>query len=451
MLSECVIQAEGLGKRYALYDAPRDRLKQFLLPRIQKLFRRIPQRYYHEFTSLADVSFEVRKGETLGIVGRNGAGKSTLLQMLCGTLQPSDGKVNIKGRVAALLELGAGFNPEFSGRDNVYMNARLLGLTEDEIQQRFDAIEEFADIGEFIEQPVKTYSSGMYVRLAFAVIAHVDADVLIIDEALAVGDAYFAQKCMRFLRKFKTNGTLLFVSHDAGAVINLCDRAIWLERGRLVKSGPAKEVMEGYLEDLYRGVSSNPTTQAASAFVSYEQEKSLDVATVDVSPITLEEPIRSSQTGRFGNGEAVISGVVLRSVLGGHMASVHGGEVVSIEILAEARKLISKPIIGFIVKDRLGQHLFGENTYLSHAEHEFLVVQGNQLQAIFTFQMPILPRGDYSITAAIAEGSQDDHKVYDWVHDAIFFQSHSVSKVTGLVGLPMQSIVLNRESVKSTC
>lgn len=197
------------------------------------------------------MSFHVQKGETIGIIGRNGSGKSTLLQIICGTLTPSGGRVAINGRVAALLELGAGFNPEFTGRENVYMNAALLGLSKAQIEERLDAIFAFADIGGFVDQPVKTYSSGMYVRLAFAVIAHVDADVLVIDEALAVGDAFFTQKCMRFLRAFMERGTVLFVSHDTNAVVNLCTRVVWLDKGRVREIGPAKDVCDSYLEAFY--------------------------------------------------------------------------------------------------------------------------------------------------------------------------------------------------------
>jgi len=243
MSSDLAIRVRGLSKCYHIYDKPQDRLKQSLW--------RGRKRFYREFWALRDVSFEVARGETVGIIGRNGSGKSTLLQLLCGTLAPTSGEIEIHGRVAALLELGAGFNPEFTGRENVYMNATLFGLTSSEIDARYDEIAAFADIGDFIDQPVKTYSSGMFVRLAFAVIAHVDADVLVIDEALAVGDVFFTQKCMRFLRRFRENGALLFVSHDIGAVTNLCQRALWLQNGECKKQGSAKDISEAYLEAFY--------------------------------------------------------------------------------------------------------------------------------------------------------------------------------------------------------
>lgn len=247
MSSNAVINIESLSKIFYIYEKPIDRLKQSLLSRLSK----DNKQYYRTFQALNSVSFTVNKGETVGIIGRNGAGKSTLLQIICNTLSPTSGTVSVKGRVAALLELGAGFNPEFTGKENVYMNASVLGLTDAEIDERYQKIIDFADIGNFIEQPVKTYSSGMYVRLAFAVIAHVDADILIVDEALAVGDVFFTQKCMRFLKSFMKSGTVLFVSHDTSMIQSLCDRAIILEKGHIVKEGEAKEVSEHYVKMQY--------------------------------------------------------------------------------------------------------------------------------------------------------------------------------------------------------
>lgn len=225
---DLAIRVETLAKCYQIYDRPHDRLKQFTLPRFQSLMGQKPKQYFREFWALKDVSFQVRRGETIGIIGQNGSGKSTLLQMICGTLAPTSGGIDCRGRIAALLELGSGFNPEFTGRENIYLNAVVLGLTQKEVDEKFDDISAFADIGEFIEHPIKTYSSGMVVRLAFAVMVHVNADILVIDEALAVGDMRFQSKCIAFLRRFVDEGkTLLFVSHDVGAIRALCDRCIY--------------------------------------------------------------------------------------------------------------------------------------------------------------------------------------------------------------------------------
>ena len=240
------IRVRQVSKCFQLYEKPIHRLWQMLWHG--------KKTFYRTFRALDDISFDVQRGECVGIIGRNGAGKSTLLQIITGTLAPTSGTVEMTGRVAALLELGSGFNPEFTGRENIWMNAAILGLSEKEIAERYDDIVAFAEIGDFIEQPVKSYSSGMVVWLAFSVIAHVDADVLIIDEALAVGDALFTQKCMRFLRNFMANHTVLFVSHDIAAVNSLCQRAILLSDGKMHMIGSAKEVTEKYLEMLFEGV-----------------------------------------------------------------------------------------------------------------------------------------------------------------------------------------------------
>ena len=260
------IKVESLSKCYHIYEKPQDRLKQSIYPRLQRLIGKTPKQYFREFWALKDVSFEIKKGETVGIIGRNGSGKSTLLQMICGTLNPSSGSIQTSGRIAALLELGSGFNPEFTGRENVYMNASVLGLSNQEIDARFNDIVAFADIGDFIEQPVKTYSSGMMVRLAFAVIAHVDADILVVDEALAVGDAFFTQKCMRFLRDFMKTGTVLFVSHDTVSIKSLCNYAIWLEKGQVIQEGSPKEVCELYLEAFFEAQQGKSSTTTLRAF-----------------------------------------------------------------------------------------------------------------------------------------------------------------------------------------
>lgn len=252
MSSDISVSIENLSKCYQIYDTPRDRLKQFVLPRLQSLVGQKPRRYFREFWALKDVSFEIRKGETVGIIGRNGSGKSTLLQMICGTLNPTFGKVQTNGRVAALLELGTGFNPEFTGRENVYLNAAILGLSQDEIEARFDEIAAFADIGDFLEQPMKSYSSGMVVRLAFAVQAMIDPDILVVDEALAVGDEKFQRKCFARLEELKAKGTsILFVSHSASTVIELCDRAFLLDSGVRLLHGKPPDVVRAYQKLLY--------------------------------------------------------------------------------------------------------------------------------------------------------------------------------------------------------
>jgi lipopolysaccharide transport system ATP-binding protein len=241
------IRVSNLSKQFVLFERPEDRLKQMVIPRLERLTGRSPRRYYRDFAALDDVSFEIKRGETVGIIGRNGSGKSTLLQIICGTLRPTRGVVEVNGRVAALLELGAGFNPDFTGRENVLLNAAILGLTRTEIERRFDDIARFADIGLFIDQPVKTYSSGMYVRLAFATAINVDPDILVVDEALAVGDEAFQRKCYGRIEQIKEQGgTILFVSHGAQTIVQLCTRAMLFDNGELLLEGRPKAVVSQY-------------------------------------------------------------------------------------------------------------------------------------------------------------------------------------------------------------
>ena len=247
MSSDIVIKVENLCKQYKIYQEPRDRLKQFFAPRIQSLVGLKPKAYFRTFEAVKDVSFEVRKGETVGIIGRNGSGKSTLLQMICGTLAKTAGNINVNGRVAALLELGSGFNPDFTGVENVYLNATILGLSKDEIDDQFDKIASFADIGGFIDQPVKTYSSGMYARLTFAVAINVAPDILIVDEALAVGDEPFQRKCYSKIERIRDDGaSILLVTHDAGTITQMCTRALLLDHGKRLFMGSPKLATDSY-------------------------------------------------------------------------------------------------------------------------------------------------------------------------------------------------------------
>ena len=443
---EIAIRVADLGKCYQIYDRPQDRLKQSIVPRLRRLLGMAAPTYFREFWALRDVSFEIRRGETVGIVGRNGSGKSTLLQIICGTLTPTLGTVETTGRVAALLELGTGFNPEFTGRENVYMNGSVLGLARDEIGARFESIAAFADIGDFIDQPVKTYSSGMYVRLAFAVIAHVDADVLVIDEALAVGDVFFTQKCMRFLRRFMENGTVIFVSHDTAAVQNLCDRAILLEKGRVSFMGSAKDTAAEYLKSLYeslQGASAVPAAgQPADEAIGPAEPRDMRLDFLNCTQFRNDIEIFSFDpaSAAFGKGGGRIDAVALLDRNGSPLTWVVGGEEVVLQVRCAATTDLRSPIVGFYVTDRLGQPLFGDNTYLTYREAPVGVAAGSAVTARFAFRMPVLPAGDYSVTVALAEGTQHEHVQHHWLHDALVFKSHSSSVSQGLIGIPMRSI-----------
>jgi len=438
---DSAIEANGVGKCYQIYERPEDRLKQMLW--------RGRRRYFREFWALRDVSFSVRRGETVGVIGRNGSGKSTLLKMLCGTLAPTTGALAVRGRVAALLELGTGFNPEFTGRENVHLNAAILGLSDAEIDRYLPEILAFADIGEFIDQPVKTYSSGMAVRLAFAVAAHVRAEILIIDEALAVGDVFFVQKCMRFLRKFQESGTLFFVSHDTGAVVNLCDRVLWLDHGQIREMGPAKEVCEHYLSILRESQSGvEPETPKRKTEPAI---RSLPTAAVDQRLKYLNQTsfrndlelfdFRQEIDG-YGTGAIRILGARFEDERGQPLSWIVGGELVALVVDAVARADIDSPIIGFFVKDRLGQNLFGDNTYLTYVTEPRPVLEGQRLTARFSFRMPVLPVGDYAVDIAVASGTQQEHVTHCWVNDVLIFKSHASSVHQGLVGIPMLDIAM---------
>jgi lipopolysaccharide transport system ATP-binding protein len=439
MSSDPAVRAVGIGKSFRLFKQPRDRLKQLFVGSRRKL--------YHEFSALDAVSFEVGRGETVGIIGRNGAGKSTLLQIVCGTLKPTTGFVETHGRIAAMLELGAGFSPEFSGRENIFLNGYIVGLTRQQIEQRYDAICAFADIGEFIDQPIKTYSAGMAVRLAFAVMAHVDADILVIDEALAVGDARFVQKCMRFLREFKERGTLLFVSHDTTAVANLCDRVVWLDAGRVKAIGPSKHVCDLYLENLFESVQgasppATPLLLPASPETAAERPRDQRLDILKASPYRNDIEIFEfhREAPSFGKRGARITDVRFEHPHGERLAWAVGGETVVVAIDIEAQEALSSPIVGFLVRDRLGQNVFGDNTFLTMREAPLALAAGDSARARFEFDLPLLPPGNYSIAVAVAEGRQQDHVQHEWIHDALTFRVETSSVRHSLVGLPMRSI-----------
>ena len=408
------------------------------MPRLQRLAGRTPTQYFREFWALRDVSFEIRRGETVGIIGRNGSGKSTLLQMICGTLNPTSGHVQTAGRIAALLELGSGFNPEFTGRENVYMNAAVLGLSREETDARYDDIAAFADIGDFIEQPVKTYSSGMMVRLAFAVIAHVDADILVVDEALAVGDAVFSQRCMRFLRRFMEHGTVLFVSHDTGSVGNLCQRAIWLDQGAMVMIGSSQDVTKAYTkyctQAIYGDSVKLENLQPEIGKVSQPPSK-VDPET----RVTFYEDIANSDGWKTGAAE--ITRVSVTTLDGAPVTTLAGGETLLLRIEAAVYQEIRSPIIGFFVKDRLGQSLFGEHTY-TYVQPPLRVDAGEGVVAEFVFTLPLLPNGDYSMTVSIADGEPFNHVQHHWLHDAVILRVQSTKLRYGLVGIPFESVSL---------
>lgn len=408
MSSDIAIEVSDISKSYSTYKSSLQHVLNLLFGNAKVAV--------DSFNALSNISFTVRKGETVGIIGSNGAGKSTLLQIICGTLYPISGKVTVNGKYAALLELGAGFNPEFTGRENVYLSAAVYGLTHTQIDVRLNEILSFAEIGEFIDKPVKTYSSGMFVRLAFAIIAHVDADILVIDEALAVGDVYFTQKCMRFLKAFAEQGTLLFVSHDTTSVVNLCDRAIWLKNGKLQKIGNARDVSEAYLSSVY-------------------ENKIPETVVIEVSD---DADSSSFESAQFGVGGGRIISCLLLDSHGNNLHILDKAQDVVVQVNAQALQQINQPIVGFFIKNRLGQHLFGTNTIKLLPEWQ-VMDEGELCQVRFMFHMPLLATGDYSVGAALAEGTQVDHVQHHWIHDALAFKAKADPHLTGYLAIDIDA------------
>jgi lipopolysaccharide transport system ATP-binding protein len=434
---EIAIEAQGLGKSYRLFMRPEDRLKQIL----------IGARVCHEpFWALKNLDLDLRRGEALGIVGENGAGKSTLLRLLCGTTQPTTGSVTVAGRVAALLELGSGFNPRFTGRENVWLNAAVHGLTKRQISERFDAIAEFAGIGEFMDLPVRLYSSGMQARLAFAVNAHVDADILIVDEILSVGDASFAQKCAGYFEQFRARGTLLFVSHNTGLVAKLCDRALWLDHGEARELGPAGEVCANYVTDLaersekqsaVRQPAGAPRWRALQAPPLVRDQRKRRRNRIAVSRFDADAPWH-------GHGGAGIIDVSFAGETGQRLDEIEGGDEVELRIECRADRELSRPIAGFLLRDRLGQNIFGDSTYLACRNGPRPLRAGEVFAARFRFQLPFLAKGDYALTAAITEGTQEDHIHVHWIEEAVWLTVEDGPVRHGIIGLPATKVRIEK-------
>lgn len=439
--NDYAIRVNDISKFYEVYASPRDRLKQFFLPAIRKLLRQPIKQYYKEYWALKGVSFEIKKGETVGIIGRNGAGKSTLLQIICGTLHPSQGSIETNGRIAALLELGSGFNPEFSGRENVFLNAAVLGLSRKEAESRFDDIVAFSEIADFIDQPVKTYSSGMYVRLAFSVIAHVDADILIVDEALAVGDVFFQQKCMRFLRAHQEKGgTVVFVSHDTSAVVNLCERGVLLSKNSPPVVDVTDVICRTYIKDLYAEKDIESAVSESNVESTYLVSQSIGSRAEEYTANELPDnvikasPFRD-QAESFGNQGITIVGAWFENEEGRKVSTLVGGETVKFNIAAKAIKYIKNPAFGIMVKDRLGQYVFAEGTDLAFRNAGLNVSPMDEVRVSFSFRMPILIQGDYSINIAVADGVGDEHVQHHWLNDAMALHSLNSRLVHGICGL----------------
>lgn len=425
--NDIAIRVSNLSKCYQIYDTPRDRLKQFIMPRIRRIAGKQQKQYSHEFWALKDVSFEIKKGETVGIIGRNGSGKSTLLQMICGTLTPTSGSIQTNGRIAALLELGSGFNPEFTGRENVYMNASILGMSKDEIDARFNDIAAFADIGSFIEQPVKTYSSGMYVRLAFAVNIVSEPEIMIVDEALAVGDMSFQAKCMTALTRIQNRGaTVLFVSHDISALKSLCSQGIYLERGAVQRIGPAGDVAELYVRNMREGMNADfASTQAlknteVQVKTPLESQKSIKAQEFKIST-AFEKQVAHF---RYGDGGAKITFAELLDEELQPVQEVSFNQSVLVRVYFET-SIETEVSCNYYVMDDKKSLILGAGLRL--AGQPFMHVKsGGKYVVTYKTRLP-LHEGNYSIQLQITTPVvvNQTASFLDVIDDAIVFKMHS--------------------------
>jgi len=449
MSKEIALSLKNVSKCYKRYSRPVDRLKELLLPGKNRA---------EEFWSLRDINLEVFKGETLGVIGQNGAGKSTLLQIIAGTLKPTMGEVQVNGRVSALLELGSGFNPEFTGRQNVFFNGRILGLNLEQIEAKYDAIAAFAEIGDFINQPVKTYSTGMVLRLAFAVVANTEPKILIVDEALAVGDAKFSARCIKRIRQLKEEGvTILFVSHDSSSVKMLCQRAVLMNHGRILETGEPKEVVNHYIAilssdktyvDALAQRASNEdsiTPVGANLTEQYNVDTNLtEQHTVDTNLVKLDDANKNSaepdndfgdliqniSLHRHGNKQAILKDVKIKNLKNKESEKLETGTIFKIEVLLEARAELSDLTVGISIRNLMGLVIYGTNTRLMDAK---LPTLSPSEQLIVTFQVLChLNKGVYTVTVGL---HSEEGLSYDWVDELIVFEVNNSSGCEGVVDL----------------
>jgi ABC-type polysaccharide/polyol phosphate transport system ATPase subunit len=412
------IEFEGVSKSYAIYESPGDRLKELLT------FNQYP--FHRDFWALRDLGFQIPKGETFCIIGENGSGKSTLLQLVAGILQPTEGSISVHGRVSALLELGSGFNPEFTGRDNVYLNGAILGFSSREMDDKYKAIAEFAEIGEFINRPVKTYSSGMVVRLAFAVAIHVDPEILLVDEALSVGDIYFRQRCMRKVHELRSQGiTILFVSHAVGDVKAIGDRALWLERGHVKELGDTDRVVAKYLAAM---------VEKDSAYLTLRKRPAPSGAARSIAPEIADHIPNIDH--RYGDGHAEILGIAVLDPNGRPLHLLEPLSQVVVRISARAKEELSLPIVGFMLRNHLGIDFSGTNTTREGFDLPPMA-PGDVCTVDFHLDLPQLYPSFFSFSPAIADGTLHSYRMCDWIDNALTMQmGHGEGQIYGYLHLP---------------
>ncbi len=424
MNNDFAVSGKNISKRYVIYPKPTDRLLEFISR--GKIRRRM------EIWALHNVSFKISKGQTYAIIGKNGSGKSTLLQVICGILRPTQGELIVNGRITAILELGAGFNPEFTGTENVMIYGALMGIDQKEMQERFKEIKDFAGIGEFIKLPVKTYSTGMYVRLAFATAINLDPDILVVDEVLAVGDAQFQHRCMFKVRELQKQGkTIVFVSHDVGAIRALCQEAMLLEQGETIAVGPAKEMIELYFSRLSKETSGKIGPIDDNIGIG---SNDFDICE-EITELPPENNIPNIDN-RYGNGHAKIRGLAIYDCANNKINAIEHGNPIKIRVTVEYLKKLKSPIIGFLMRDRLGQDVIGTNSAIEGIN--FKPAESGQIQTVeFLVRLPILFPGNYSISVAVANGDLTSYEMCDWIDNADNIQLMPKHTTVSLVRCPI--------------
>ncbi|CAK8719175.1 ABC transporter domain-containing protein [Candidatus Electrothrix laxa] len=406
-MSDSAISVHNVTKTYSLYQKP--------IHRLLEIFHPLGKKYHTPFCALNNIKFDIKKGQALGVIGRNGSGKSSLLQLITGIQQPTAGTVAVNGRISALLELGAGFNPEFTGRENVYLNTAIQGFSAEDTDERFQRIAEFADIGDFIDRPVKTYSSGMYIRLAFAAAVSVQPEILIVDEALSVGDIFFQQKCMTHMQKMMEDCTIVLVSHDMHSIVNLCNRVILLESGSIIFEGSPVEAVSKYTkimhDEHFSDSKTTVVTHPANALT-------LDAANEISEPENnFSDWLEVPADKRSGANQAVIERLRITGE-GKPLDVVQKGDLISIQLLVNATSALDEIIFGYTIKDRVGNAVFGENSLCFETPVQHLDKGYNRVE--YTFYWPEIFPDNYTITIGIGQGSDPfRHIIQCWAHNII--------------------------------
>lgn len=418
-MEEKIISVKELSKKYKLYSNKQDRLKEAISFSHKS--------YHQDFSALSNITFDVKKGETVGIIGTNGSGKSTLLKIITGVLTPTEGNVEVNGKISALLELGTGFNQEYSGMENIYLNGRMMGYTKKEMEERVPKIIDFADIGEFINQPVKTYSSGMFARLAFAVAINVDPDILIVDEALSVGDLFFQNKCFKKFDELREKGvTILFVSHDISSVRQMCTRVLWIEKGIQKIFDSSDLVCDMYMDEKRMAMNQNAIRTSGNSEIDVRIVKSRQ-----------KFPRIANEKDRFGSDKVKIISAFFTNDNDEFVNVLEVDKRYQAHVAFEAYQDINSIIVGFVLENNKGLPLFDINNYINQQE-TITAKKGQVIEIVYDFKLPRLLKGTYLVGAAVAQGTQESHEILTWLHGMFDLEIVNMGYNSSYIEIPAQ-------------